>query len=477
MPRKLWLLEDPRAAAVGPTRCRTEMSSPPETRIRWLLILWLFVLSAVAFLDRVNLSIAGANLAEEFSISFVQLGFVFSSFLVGYALFQTPAGRLADRFGARRILTAGVLWWGVFSALTAAIPHGIGNALAALLAIRFLLGAGEAVMYPAANQFVARWIPSQERGVANGIIFAGVGIGAGITPPLISYLMLHWGWRSCFLISALIGLAAGAVWFFASRDTPEAHPLVSPSELSFIAQGIPEGASGKAAGSEMLSWPAILRSRSVWALSVSYYCFGYVAWIFFGWFFIYLAKVRGLDLKSSAPFYATLPFLAMAVASPAGGAICDWLSRRFGARLGRCATPVVSFIFTGIFVVLGSVAKDTRIASLVLAGGAGSLYLSQSSFWAVSADLGGKSSGSLSGFMNMAGQIGGAVTLSVTPLVAKAFGWIAGFDTAAAVALVGAVAWLFVDPHATLSPSFGRSLSADSAERGGQASSETREPA
>jgi ACS family glucarate transporter-like MFS transporter len=450
------------------------MSSKPD--IRWLLILWLFVLSAVAFLDRVNLSIAGAKLAEEFSISYVELGWVFSSFLVGYALCQTPAGRLADRFGPRRILTVGVLWWGLFSALTAAIPHGIANAVAVLLGIRFLLGAGEAVMYPAANLFVAHWIPSHERGFANGIIFAGVGIGAGITPPLISYIMLGWGWRSCFLISALIGLAAGAVWYFASRDTPGAHPLVSPRELALIEQGIPTSASQKTAGPEMLSWAAILRSPSVWALSVSYYCFGYVAWIFFGWFFIYLARVRGLDLKSSA-LYATLPFLAMAVASPSGGVFCDWLSRRYGARLGRCAIPVASFALTGIFVVLGSVAKDTRIASLVLAGGAGSLYLSQSSFWAVSADLGGKSSGSLSSFMNMAGQIGGAVTLSLTPKLATTFGWSAGFDTAAAVALLGAVAWLFVDPHATLSPSFGRSFAADSAAAGGQASSETREPA
>ena len=432
------------------------MTPERQTHIRWLLILWLFVLSAVAFLDRVNLSIAGTKMEEEFSISNVQLGFVLSSFLVGYALFQTPAGWLADRFGARRILTAGVLWWGVFSVLTAAIPPGAGNAVLALLFIRFLLGAGEAVMYPAANQFVARWIPTQERGVANGIIFAGVGIGAGITPPLISYIMLHWGWRSCFLVSALVGLVAGTVWFFASRDTPEGHPSVSPSELASIQQGIPQGGRGKTGSPELLSWQAILSSRSVLALSASYYCFGYVAWIFFGWFFIYLAQVRGLDLKTSAPFYATLPFLAMAIASPAGGAICDSLSKRFGARVGRCATPVASFALTGIFVVLGSVTKDTRIASLVLAGGAGSLYLSQSSFWAVSADLGGKSSGSLSGFMNMAGQVGGAVTLSLTPAIASAFGWSAGFLTAAAVALLGGIAWLFVDPHVTLSPSFGR---------------------
>src|SRR6516162_5772781 len=108
------------------------MTPQRQTRIRWLLILWLFVLSAVAYLDRVNLSVAGTKLAQEFSISNVQLGLVFSSFLVGYALFQTPAGWLADRFGPRRILTAGVLWWGVFSALTAVIPHGTGSVVAAL---------------------------------------------------------------------------------------------------------------------------------------------------------------------------------------------------------------------------------------------------------------------------------------------------------------------------------------------------------
>ena len=427
------------------------MNPQRQTYIRWLLILWLFVLSAVAFLDRVNLSIAGTELAREFSISNVQFGLVLSSFLVGYALFQTPAGWLADRFGPRRMLTGGVLWWGLFSALTAAVSRSFGNVLLALLFIRFLLGAGEAVMYPAANQFVARWIPSGERGAANGVIFAGVGIGAGLTPPVVSYIMVHWGWRSAFLASAVVGLLAGAVWYLASRDRPEAHPLVSPSELRLIEEGIPKRAGAGTAG--LVSWAAILGSPSVWALSISYYCFGYVAWIFFGWFFIYLAQVRGLNLKSSA-FYATLPFLAMAVASPAGGAVSDWLSKRFGKRVGRCATSVASFALTGIFVMLGSISKDTRIASLVLAGGAGSLYLSQSSFWAVSADLGGKSSGSLSGFMNMAGQIGGAVTLSLTPLIARGFGWSAGFLTAAAVALAGGIAWLFVDPQATLLPSF-----------------------
>jgi MFS transporter, ACS family, glucarate transporter len=374
---------------------------------------------------------------------------VFSAFLLGYALFQAPAGWLADRFGPRRVLTGGVIWWGVFSALMAAVSHGIARVLVVLLVLRFLLGAGEAIIYPASNQFVARWIPRQERGKANGFIFAGVGIGAGVTPPFISYLMLHYGWRSSFLVSALIGLAAGAVWYLAARDTPEAHPSVSPGELAFIQKGI---AGDKLTGSSgLLSWSTILSSRNVWILSFAYFCFGYVAWVFFSWFFLYLARVRGLDLKSSA-YYSTLPFLAMAVGSPLGGAISDALTKRFGPRFGRCSIAVLGFVLTAVFILLGSAVKDAHVASFVLAGGAGSLYLSQSAFWAVSADLGGKSSGSLSGFMNMANQIGGMITVSLTPFIADRFGWGAGFTVAAAAAALGALAWLLVDPARSLLP-------------------------
>ena len=427
-------------------------TTPARTsHVRWGLVFWLFVLSAVAYLDRVNLSIAGAKLTEEFAISNVRLGFVFSAFLFGYALFQTPAGWLADRFGPRRVLTLGVVWWGVFSALTAGISHSIGNAVLALIGVRFLLGAGEAIMYPASNQFVARWIPSHERGIANGIIFAGVGVGAGITPPLISSIMLRYGWRSSFLLSALIGLAAGAIWFLIARDTPEGHPAVAPNELATIQQGIPKPtAATKSAG---LSWFTILSSPTVWMLSLAYFCFGYVAWVFFSWFYLYLARVRGLDLKASS-LYATLPFLAMAIGSPLGGAVSDALVKHLGPRMGRCSIAILGFALTSIFIIFGSAAQDTRVASFVLAGGAGSLYLSQSAFWAVSADLGGKSAGGLSGFMNMANQIGGMITVSLTPFLAAQFGWNAGFRVAAAVAALGAVAWLFVDPRANLSLSF-----------------------
>src|ERR1700712_5869874 len=129
------------------------------TRKRVLLAFGLFILSAIAFLDRTNISIAGIQISKEYGLGNQRLGWIFSAFLIGYAGFQVPAGWLASRFGPRLVITLGVVWWGIATALTTMIPPGIAQAVVLLIAIRFLLGAGEAVIYPAANQFVARWVP------------------------------------------------------------------------------------------------------------------------------------------------------------------------------------------------------------------------------------------------------------------------------------------------------------------------------
>jgi ACS family glucarate transporter-like MFS transporter len=408
----------------------------------------MFAISAIAYLDRVNISIAGSSIQKEYGLDNIQLGWVFSAFVIGYALFQVPGGRLADRFGPRRILALGTVWWAVFTAMTALVPAGIPSVLMILLSVRFALGLGEAVVYPASNRLVAAWMPSQERGVANGIIFAGVGAGAGVTPPLITYILLHYGWQTSFLVSAGIGLAAGAVWFLLARDRPAEHPWVDEAEARHIKEGLPTQVA-KSGRVEALPWKAILGSKDVLAVSLSYFCFGYVAYIFFTWFFIYLNKVRGLDLKSSS-YYSMLPFIAMATCSPLGGWIGDRLTKRYGKRVGRCAVAGGGIALAAVFIALATQAADARLATVALAGGAGALYLSASSFWSVTADLGGASAGTVSGVMNMCNQSAGALTASVTPLIAAHFGWTASFMTAAALCVVGALAWLFVDPERDL---------------------------
>jgi MFS transporter, ACS family, glucarate transporter len=425
-----------------------------KTRVRWFLIFWLFVLSAVSYLDRVNFSFAEGAIADAYRLSDVELGKVISAMLLGYALFQTVGGRLADRFGPRHVLTGGVLWWGVFTALTALVPEHVAGALVAFMVVRFLLGAGEAVIYPSANQFIARWIPVRERGVANGWIFAGVGAGAGLTPPLITYLMVHHGWRSSFWVCAVVGLIAGGIWFFAARDTPAAHPRVSAYELAEIESGLTLTASpspDKPGQDEALvSWRQVLRSKNVWAVTVSYFCYGYVAWIFFSWFYRYLAKVRGLDLKASA-VYSMVPFLAMLGCCLLGGVMNDRLTKWRGPRVGRCGLATFSIALCGVFLAFGARVESARIASFVLAGGAGALYLAQSSFWSVTADIAGASSGAVSGFMNMGNQVGAAITATLTPWIGAHFGWTQSFLAGAALCTLGAASWLVVDPRQRLS--------------------------
>lgn len=405
----------------------------------------MFLMSAIAYLDRVNISIAGQAIQQEYELSNVQLGWIFSAFVIGYALFQAPGGRLADRFGPRRVITIGVVWWSLFTTLTALVPSGVGVSLMMLVGVRFLLGIGEAVVYPSSNRLVANWIPSVERGVANGLIFAGVGAGAGVTPPLITFILVNWGWRWSFYVSALIGLAAGVVWHLLARDSPEKHPWISKEEVAHIEAGLPAPVEELEAH-KTLPWATILGNKNILAITLSYFSYGYIAWIFFTWFFIYLSKVRGLDLRSSS-FYSMLPFLAMATCSPVGGWIADILTRRYGRRVGRCGVAVVSIALSAVFIALATQVESAQLASIVLAAGVGALYLSQSAFWAVTADIAGSSAGSASGLMNMGGQIGGALTAISTPWIASQFGWTASFLVAAVLAAAASVAWLLVDPN------------------------------
>jgi ACS family glucarate transporter-like MFS transporter len=425
------------------------MTIPRTTQVRWLLIFWLFILSAVSYLDRVNISIAAGDIASTYSLTDVQLGKIFSSMLLGYALFQTIAGRLADRFGPRRVLTGGVLWWGVFTALTAIVPPALGGAVLMFVVIRFLLGAGEAVIYPSANQLIAHWIPTRERGIANGWIFAGVGAGAGLTPPLITYVMIHYGWRSSFWLCSLIGFIAAAIWFAIARDTPAEHSRVSVAERTLIESGLTLGTEKSATSNNLVRWSRVVRSKEVVAVTISYFCYGYVAWIFFSWFFRYLEKVRGLDLKTSAA-YSMLPFLGMLVACLLGGMLNDRLTKWKGPRVGRCFLAAFAIALAGVFITFGSQVNSARLASVVLAGGAGALYLSQSSFWSLTADIAGPSSGTVSGFMNTGNQIGAALTASLTPWIAVHFSWTASFLVAAGLCVIGALSWLAIDPTKTL---------------------------
>ena len=421
---------------------------PFGSQLRWGLIFYLFLISTMSYLDRVNLSIAGPTVQKEFGLTNVQLGYVFSALVWGYALFQTAGGRMADRFGPRWVLTLGILWWSGFTALTAAVPAGIAGALFLLIAMRFILGAGEAVMFPASNRLVASWIPTTERGIANGIVFGGVGAGLVLAPPLINWIISNWGWRWSFFIRVPVGIVVALLWYWLARDSPRQHPWSTKKEVDHIEAGIP--ASKQAKGPvKPASWGTIFGTRPILFVTASYFAFGYTAWIFFTWFYKYLKDVRGLDLKAST-FYTMLPGVGMALCSPLGGWISDVLTKRYGKRVGRCGIGVVGLAGASLFITIGALSESAQMASIFLACGIGSLYLAQSSYWAVTADIAGPSAGSVSGLMNMGGQVAGAITAILTPWIAQEYGWTASFLTPAVLCALGALLWLMVDPTVRL---------------------------
>jgi ACS family glucarate transporter-like MFS transporter len=417
-----------------------------KSRVRYLLIMLIFVVSAVVYIDRSNISIAGTYLAADYHISKVQLGWVFSAFLLGYAAFQIPAGWLVGKLGPRKTLTYGLIWWSVLSVATALVPPNMENALWVLIAVRFILGLGESVAYPSANQFIAAWFPTQERGKANGWVFGGVGLGSGTAPPLVALIIYNYGWHAVFYISAVIGLVIAAIWYKVARNTPAEHPTVTMEEKAHIAAGMPLKVEGVM---PPVPWKKIFTSVDVWCTTLAYIAFGYVAFIFHTWFFIYLKDGRGLDLKSSA-LLGTLPFIAMTSCCLLGGVISDWLVKHKGQYVGRSLFGAFTLFLSAIFLIIGSHATDTTVAVLVLAGGAGALYLGQATYWAVAADFGGPFTGVISGLVNMGGQIAGAATASLTPLFAQMYGWESAFYIAAGVCLVCVIPWFFVNPNRRL---------------------------
>ncbi len=426
-------------------------SHASPTRVRWQIVGLLGVIAALTYLDRLNLSIAGEYIQTEYAFSTQTMGWILSSFMLGYAIFQVPVGWLGDRFGPRNLLMMALLWWSLFTAATAIAPRlplaswfGVAWAFAI---IRFLVGVGESATFPNSNKVVALWLSKEHRAVGNSLPFAGIGVGGALTPLLIAWIMRHWGWRSSFYVCALLGIVVAAVWRLSATNRPEEHHRVNAAELELI--------RGKEHSADLLPatttqrrpsppWRKMFRSISVWGILFSAVCMAYPVYIFFTWFFIYLIRVRGLSLEQAA-VWGCAPFLAISILAPLGGWISDRAAEKLGARRGRRLGMWVGMGCSAPLLWAGSNATNNILAILLLAGAAGFNYFACSSLWATCIDLAPNYSGSLSGLMNMFGQFGGWLSPILTAFLATRFGWTRALDIAALVTLGSAGFFMLVD--------------------------------
>ncbi|MGH7555945.1 MAG: MFS transporter, partial [Longimicrobiales bacterium] len=404
------------------------------------------------YMDRVVIAAAAPMIQEEFGFDEITLGFVFGMFTLGYALFQVPGGWLADRFGPRRVLTAIITYWSLFTIATA----GAWNS-ASLIVIRFLFGTGEAGAFPGATRAFSRWLPSTERGFAQGITHSGARAAGAFTPALVTLIMVAWGWRAAFVVFGVLGIVWGVVWYWYYRDRPEDHPKVNEAELAVIqgknvdpskARAGGHGHSHAApAGGTKVPWSTLLKSSNMWTICLMYFCYVYTFWIFLSWMPTYLVESRGFSLLESG-FFAGLPLLVGAITNTVGGVVSDRLIPRRGLRFARRATAITGFVAAVIFIVPGAITQSAFLAVACLTLAAAGLEFTTGVSWAVAIDVGHEYAGTVSAMMNMFGNLGGALSPVIFGMLVQWTGrWELPFLIAGVLCVIAALCWFRIDPE------------------------------
>ena len=404
----------------------TPLPHARPTNVRWRILAAVMFMTFLTYLDRLNLSIAGQSIQNEMGFSTQTMGWLLSAFLLGYALLQIPGGWLADRFGAREVLFAAVLWWSAFTMLTAiapSLPLARWFTVAWSFAIvRFLVGVGEASSQPSINKIVAAWSGSGQRGFGTSFSIAGIGLSGAATPVLIAWIMQRWGWRSSFYVAGAAGIATAIVWRFYVTNRPAEHPGVNAAELALLTERSMSDATAIAHPAAKTPWTRLLTSRSVAGLALGYFCQGFPIYFFHTWFFIYLVNIRHLSISRSS-LLGTMPYIAIAALAPLGGLFSDFAVRRFGKRQGRRLAIATGMIASASLLWLGSNTHGDFPAILLLAAGAGFNLFAAVSFWAICIDLTTEFTASVSGLMNTFGNLGGWLSPIVTAYLAAHYGW------------------------------------------------------
>jgi MFS family permease len=405
---------------------------------RYRVVGLLVLLSAITYLDRVCISVAGPRMQEKLHINPIGWGWVTGVFTLSYCLFEIPTGALADRIGPRRVLTRIVLWWSAFTALTGAM-----TSYYPLLLTRFLFGAGEAGAFPSSSVVVARWFPPAQRATMSGVTLMASQIGGAITPLLVVPIQSRYGWRAPFFVFGLLGVGWVAVWYFWFRDSP--IEKIGARQL-----GQPPATQLHAPTENRFPWRIAFRSQSALALMALAFCYFYVYNFFQTWFHTFLVKGRGFSEESL--FLSALPYVVAAGANPTGGALSDALVRRLGLRKGRRMLGATALASAGLFTIAAMVTRQQILTVILLALVYGTITFQQSGVFGVCLDIGQTHAGAVVGLMNTSAQVGGLLgSVGYGYIVARFESYDVPFIPMATLLFLGALLWLKIDASRELS--------------------------
>lgn len=411
-------------------------------RIRWLVFAILFAFAFTGYVQRTSVAIAAERMMPELGLTQVQVGWLFTAFLLFYAIFQVPGALIGQQWGARRTLTAIGLATVFASLLTAGAPLlAAGVVFVALLIARSVLGAAQAALFPVASGTIRFWFPVGRWSAGIGLMVTGIWLGVATTSPLVAWLMQRFGWQWALVYSSVPSLLLVALWYWLARDRPQQHTAVSPIELAEI-RGNPSFDPGLAMTlrrvMRVLGDPQILR------LTVSYFVMNYVFYLVTFWSFLYLVQDRKLSVLESG-WLAALPFVVAGLASATGGRLADGLRARFGARKGLRMVPLIALPCAALFLYLTVTLGDPYSAIAALCLGFACIELTEGSYWGATMHLAPSDTMAATAVLNTGGNLGGVVATPIIAALSSGQSWSAVFATGAVTSIAAAALWFTID--------------------------------
>lgn len=406
-------------------------------KVRHLILAVMCLMYFIAYIDRVNISVAGPLIKQEFGLSPTQLGIVFSAFAYPYAAMQIFGGWCADRFGPRLVLTVLSIVWAV-----ATILCGFAWGLTSLLMFRFVLGIGEGGAFPTATRAFTFWLPATERGFAQGITHSFARLGGAVTPPIVIGISALYGWRESFIILGVISLVWTALYVWVFRDTPVEHPWVKPAELAEI--GL-KASQRKGTAKGNTPWKEMI--NKMWLVTFVDFCYGWSLWVFLTWLPSYLKDARGFDLKQLALFTA-LPLLAGVVGDTLGGVVSDTVYKRTGnLKLARRLMLVIGMGGALVFIIPVVYTQNPLTAVALLSASFFFLELTNAVLWSLPLDIAGAYAGTAGGMMNTGFGVAGMISpVAFGYLIQVTGSYEVPFGISALLLAIGVVCALFIDP-------------------------------
>jgi sugar phosphate permease len=411
-------------------------ATPRVRSIQRAALAMLVLAGVINYVDRATLAVANLLIRQDLGLSIADMGYLLSAFLWAYAFSQLPTGAMVDKLGPRLLLTCGLALWSLAQFL-GGLVQGFGQFFGA----RVLLGVGEAPQFPTGARVVRDWFNPRDRGLATGIFNCASSLGTAIAVPLLTFLMLSFGWRVMFMIMGVAGLAMAAIWYFSYRNPTDV--ALSAEENVYRTQGDPPGQRTQVT---LREWKQLFRFRTTWGMILGYFGCIYLTWIYTAWLPGYLEIERHMSVKFTG-FAAAVPFAWGVVGGLLGGYIVDFLlrrgvspvkSRRIPAAIALCGTAACTV--AAAFVTSNALAIAFISASLFL------VYVTSTCAWALSSVAAPTNcTASIGAMQNFGGYLGGALAPTVTGLIVQQTGsFVPALVVGALIGVASAGSYLFI---------------------------------